>query len=176
MSTSDSYSIVLKDLEDRQRRCLEEIQRWSLEQKTIAQTITSLRQISLTQEVLPFAIPQRNEVSSTVPQHSSLVPGLAVYSGLSTRWAILYLLAEHATGPLGRSEIAKALVDGGITSTAQSFASNVSAVLSGMVNDRKEVEQVENAGYRITGHGREVWEGVKRTPQWASRTSISVAS
>ena len=99
------------------------------------------------------------------------------YSGLSTRWAILFLLAENSDGmPMGRGEIAKALTDGGITSSAQSFASNVSAVLSGMANDRKEVEQVTGGGYQITAHGRDVWEGIKRTAQWGSRIAATVGA
>jgi hypothetical protein len=181
MSMERSYDNVLRDLEGKHRHCAEEIKRLTAEEKSLFQAINILRQIhaGTQQEVLPFtngnAHTGNTNVAPIPKQDNPLPRASGQYGGLSTRWAILYLLAEFAAEPMGRSEIAKALTEGGITSSAQSFASNVSAVLSGMANDRKEVVQVENGGYQITEHGREVWEGVKRTPQWASR-AIYVAS
>ncbi len=52
---------------------------------------------------------------------------------------MLALLAEDANGPLTTGEIADALQAGGMISNARSFASNVSAVLSGMNHEKKEV-------------------------------------
>ena len=168
MSTERSYAIVLKDLEDRQRRCQEQVKRFTEELNSITQMITGLRQFILPSQDLPLS--QSVQFTNGLEPEAAVTEKSGMYSGLSTRWAILYLLAENTTIPMGRSEIAKALTDGGIMSNAQSFASNVSAVLSGMANERKEVEQVES-GYQITDHGREVWQGVKRTPQWNARTA-----
>ena len=158
MPTEQNYDIVLKDLEARHRRYSEEIARLSEEQKMVTQTLSNLRHFCVSpQETLPFAeiVPAPREIISS--------PGRGIvkdtYSRLSIRRAILYLLAGNAHGAtLRRAEIAKSLTDGGMTSNAKSFASNVSAVLSVMVKERQEVEKMENKGYRITAHGREVWE------------------
>jgi len=91
---------------------------------------------------------------------------------MSVRWAILYLLAEYASGPMGTAEIAKALEEGGITSRGQNFRSNVSAIVSVMVNQRQELEQ-SGDGYQITQHGLDVWGGIKQTPQWLTRATIA---
>ena len=112
MSTGQGYDIVLKDLEDRQRQCAEEIQRRVEEQKMLAQMIANLRRFisSSSQAPLPF---QR----SLVPQSGSQsAPTVGKYSGMSVRWAILYLLSEHSGPALGTSEIADMLSGGGITS------------------------------------------------------------
>ncbi len=167
MSTEQSYDIVFRDLEARHRRYTEEIERLTEEQGAVAQTLIHLRQFcKSTQESLPFQNSRRGFESTALTAARTV----GSYSGLSTRWAILYLLAENSSEALGRAEIAKALTEGGITSTARSFASNVSAVLSGMANERNEVEQVGSGGFQITAHGRDVWEGVKRTPQWSARS------
>ena len=71
---------------------------------------------------------------------------------------------------------AQALTDGGTTSNAQNFSSNVSAILSGMVNQRHEVQQATDGGYEITDHGREVWQGIRRTSQWNARQATPIAS
>jgi len=102
------------------------------------------------------------------------MPRLAPYAGMSVRWAILYLLSGKEQA-MTTDEIADVLKNGGVTSNAQRFAGNVSAILSGMRNERQEVEQVAE-GYRITQHGRDVWEGIKRTPQWVERHASSIAS
>jgi hypothetical protein len=75
---------------------------------------------------------------------------------------------------MGTAEIAAALRDGGITSSAQNFTSNVSAVLSGMVNQRREIEQADN-GFQITEQGRTVWDGIKHTSQWLNRQEAPAA-
>ena len=86
------------------------------------------------------------------------------YENISVRWAILYLLTEHAIRPISATEIADSLRSGGNLSVS----SNVSAVLRQMVNQRSEVEQSER-GYQITPQGRDAWNGAKQTPQWHNR-------
>lgn len=161
-----NYDDVLKDLELRRNQCKEELRRLTEEARSLDQVIAGLRQLAS-----PVGAEPDTATRAQRPPISELRSSpAAAYAGLSVRWAILYLLAEHALGPLGRTDIADKLHQGGITSAAQNFASNVSAVLSGMANARREVEQI-GSGYQITPHGREVWEGIKRTPQWAARRS-----
>ncbi len=90
------------------------------------------------------------------------------YSGMSVRWAILNLLAEDAIAPLPTAEVAATLQKGGISSGGKNFGANVSAVLSQMTNGRKETEQAEG-GYCISEHGREVWDGIKKTEKYQNR-------
>ena len=71
------------------------------------------------------------------------------YSGMSVRWAVLNLLAEDATASMTTGEIAEALIRGGIVSQGKSFSGNVSAVLSGMNHDRKEVVSDGNGGWTL---------------------------
>ena len=174
MSTEQSYSVVLRDLEERHHKYEEEITRKIQERDTLAGIIKNLRLFMLSsQQSLPFIHSRPIPDADLGCPPSKDEQAVGIYTNLSTRWAILYLLGEIAPNEvMGRSDIAKMLTDGGITSSAQNFASNVSAVLSGMVNERKEVEQVDG-GFRITGHGRDVWEGIKQTPQWRSRNSVA---
>ena len=176
MSTEQSYEVVLKDLEEKHHHCGEMIQRYTDEQKALVEAISTIRRfVPTTQEALPFPSPARETVTQERVSRKVMpppaAPGFGIYSGISTRWAILFLFAENATGPMGRTDIAKVLTDGGITSNAQSFASNVSPVSSGMAKERNEVEQVGDSGlYQITEHGREVWNGIKLSAQWRSRS------
>lgn len=171
MSIGHSYEEVLGDLEARRQRCADEL-------KMLDGMISNLRQFITLQHpqpnsgVLPLQ-PRPFTAHNPALASSGGIPdssGEKKYFNMSVRWAILYLLAD-ASEPMGRAEIAEALSAGGITSNALSFASNVSAVLSVMAKERDEVEQMES-GFRITAHGREVWEGIKRTPQWASRAAL----
>lgn len=169
MTQDQGYGVFLKDLEDRHKRCSEEIERCLEEQKMLAQMIANVRQF-ITFASQTSSIPSSRRVES---QHRIAAQGAATpgkYSGLSVRWAILFLLSE-AVAPMGTAEIADALTKGGVHSNAQRFVGNVSAILSGMVKERGEVVQ-EESGYSITPHGRDVWDGIKRTPQWLRRDSL----
>lgn len=167
MPTDPNYALVLKDLESRRLRCADEI-------KMLDQLISGLRSFVVGNAIVS---PQSGANSSQPPLETR--PALSVptedapanrcYAGMSVRWAILNLLCEHASGrPMGTAEISAALRAGGITSNAQNFTSNVSAVLSGMVNQRREIEQADN-GFQVTEQGRAVWDGIKHTPQWLNR-------
>lgn len=155
----DHYQAVLRDLEQRRTRLQAEL-------KDVEETAGRIRKLMSPQVSLFGPTP-------TIP-----VPSVAVsqsrYSGMSVRWAILCLLAEDAPRPLGTGEIAQILRDGGITSQSRSFNSNVSAVLSVMANNRGEVETIEG-GYRLTAHGRDVWNGIKLTPQYQNRLSAGAS-
>lgn len=86
------------------------------------------------------------------------------YAAMSTRWAILQLLAEDAQGPLATGEIANALQAGGMTSSARNFAGNVSAVLSGMNHEKNEVIAGPN-GWVISENGKNAWIHIKAIRQ-----------
>jgi hypothetical protein len=172
MPIDQNYDLVLKDLESRRLRCADEL-------KMLDQLISNLRSFVMGSATVS---PRSGAASSQSPLDtrpdlsvaSGHAPTNRCYAGMSVRWAILNLLCEHASGSLGTAEIAAALRGGGITSSAQNFTSNVSAVLSGMVNQRREIEQADN-GFRITEQGRAVWDGIKHTPQWLNRKDATAA-
>ena len=87
------------------------------------------------------------------------------YTGMSTRWAILSLLSEDATGPLTTGQIADSLQSGGMASNAKSFAGNVSAVLSGMNHDKEEVV-AEGGTWTISDKGKDAWIHIKASREW----------
>ena len=92
----------------------------------------------------------------------------ALFVGISVRWAILSLMSDYAKEPLATAELAEALAAGGVRSGGVNFTSNVSAVVSDMVKNRNELEQVDTK-YRITPHGREVWASIKGTRRYKQR-------
>src|SRR5258708_10837771 len=102
---------------------------------------------------------------------SAVVPS-GKYAGMIVRWAILNLLAEDATAPMTTGDIAEALLSGGIISNGKSFSGNVSAVLSGMNNDRSEVIAGEN-GWVITPTGRSAWTHISAKRQAEKQIMIS---
>lgn len=86
------------------------------------------------------------------------------YAGMSNRWAILQLLSEDALGPMTTGQIAEALQSGGIITSGKSFAGNVSAVLSKMLHERKEIESTFK-GWKITELGKQSWIHIKGSRQ-----------
>lgn len=155
MSTmNEHYEAVLHDLETRRAKCQKEL-------ADIEQAIRGIRSLTASQAPLFAGTPQQDESTK--------------YAGISVRWAILNLLAEDAMAPMTTGAIAEALQRGGISSNAKTFASNVSAILSDMSKQRLEVEQAEGGGYQITPHGREVFQGIKLTPQYRNRGDSSAS-
>ena len=92
-----------------------------------------------------------------------------IYAGISVRWAVLLFLAEYTNGPQPLATIADALRDGGSTTKAQSFNSNVSAVLSQMVS-KGEVIKYDD-GFALTDHGKVVWHGIKNSEKFINRNA-----
>jgi hypothetical protein len=119
-------------------------------------------------EPLPFAQP----VGLGAPAESR-VPDNHKFAGISVRWSILSLMADHVPpeDDLGTVEMAEALQSGGVRSGGQNFAANVSAVVSDMVNKRQELEPTGNGKYRITQTGRSAWQTIKMSRQYRSRRS-----
>ena len=107
---------------------------------------------------LPFA----------TPVGLGTVPANAVFVGISVRWAILCLMSDYAREPMSTSDMAEALGAGGVRSGSVNFNSNVSAVVSDMVKNRKELEPVDTK-YQITQQGRDVWKSIKDSRQYRQR-------
>jgi hypothetical protein len=96
------------------------------------------------------------------------------YAKISVRWAVFLFLAEHANGPHPLGRIADALREGGSASKAQSFNSNVSAVMSQMVTKNELLKTEE--GFSLTDHGKAVWHGIKNSEKFVNRNDQNVQS
>lgn len=142
MSQIEHYRAVLDDLQS-QRNVLQ------YRIKEIDTAITSLHRLIPEGAKNELPTPDMPNISrADVPQGK--------YSGMSVRWAVLNLLAEDATAPMTTGDVADALLAGGIVSKGKSFSGNVSAVLSGMNHDRKEVTAKAD-GWVITETGKSAW-------------------
>lgn len=112
---------------------------------------------------LPFPQPVGLGAAPAAPENQ-------IYAGISVRWAILSLMTDHAPAEsLGTAEMADALTAGGVRSGGLNFAANVSAVVSDMVKNRNELEPIGEGKYRITQHGREVWQAIKVSRRYRNR-------
>jgi len=86
---------------------------------------------------------------------------------MSVRWAVLFYLAEYSNAPQPIGAIADALKNGGSYSKAQSFNSNVSAVLSQMAA-KGEIKK-DDDGFALTDHGRAIWHGIRNSEKFINR-------
>ena len=163
MSQIEHYRAVLEDLQ-RQRNV------FRLKINEVDQAIASLHRL-IPEDVKPEFQPLAPVNGSAKPQAGQTNR----YSGMSVRWAILYLLSEVAIGPMGTGEVATVLREGGITSTAKNFAGNVSAILSVMANEKKEARAVDGK-WEISETGKQAWAHirVKRESQQQLAISSSV--
>ena len=146
MSQIEHYRAVLNDLQKQRNE-------HNLKIAEIDRAIAALR--ILIPEEAQEALPSVNIQNKT--ETPVISPGK--YAGMSVRWAILNLLCEDATGPMQTGDIAAALQRGGIISNADSFSSNVSAVLSNMYRIRNEVHP--HGGWSITPVGRQAWAHIR---------------
>jgi hypothetical protein len=150
MSHIEHYRAVLDDLQSQRNELQYRI-------KEIDTAITSLHRLIPEAARNEFPTPAMPSVPSAVVPHGK-------YAGMSVRWAILNLLAEDATAPMTTGDIAEALLKGGIQTSGKSFSGNVSAVLSGMNHDRKEV--FSNAtGWVVTETGKSAWAHISAKRQ-----------
>jgi len=155
-SSTQNYQVVLHDLELRRNRCQDEL-------KAVEQAILGIRALLARDASLLVQIPQSSPGTSTAER----------YAGMSVRWGVLQFLAEDADGPASTAEIAAALRKGGMTTRGRDFISNVSAVISVMVNKRQELEPIagEGAGsYHLTQTGHAAWSAIKMTTQYQARS------
>jgi|HubBroStandDraft_2_1064218.scaffolds.fasta_scaffold18077_3 hypothetical protein len=160
----DHYQSVLRDLETRRNRYQKEL-------ADIEQTIGGIKRIISTTASLFVSTPIPASIETPLAHgDGNVVAEMKKYAGMSVRWAVLRLLAEDAPGPLKTVEIAALLSSGGISSASMNFAGNVSAVVSDMVNKRKELESAEDSSYRLTDNGRAAWAAIKHSPKYVNRS------
>jgi len=158
MSQIEHYRAVLDDLQS-QRNVLQ------YRIKEIDTAITSLHRLIPEAAKSELPTPAMPNVPSAVVPHGK-------YMGMSVRWAILNLLAEDATAPMSTGDIAEALLRGGMQTSGKSFSGNVSAVLSGMNHDRKEVTST-SSGWIITEVGKSAWTHISAKRQAEKQFMIS---
>lgn len=155
MANLDQYRAVLEDLMKQRRE-------YDFKIHEIENAVAALRRLMPAEDI------------PTQPDSRQLLPLIhnGKYVGMSTRWAVLWLLTEDATGPLTTGQIADALQAGGMVSNARSFASNVSAVLSGMNHEKGEV--VSKGGtWTISEKGRDAWVHIKASRERKEVITIS---
>lgn len=161
----DHYQAVLRDLELRRSRVQKELME-------LDQTIGGIKKLLSTTASLFVSAPVVTATSvpePALPKVTMLVDDQK-YAGMSVRWGILKLLGEESLGPLKTAQMAVRLVNGGMQSSGKDFAGNVSAVVSDMVNKRKELEPAEEPGtYRLTDNGRLAWAAIKHSPRYVNR-------
>lgn len=160
---SEHYNAVLADLEQRKTERSKLLEDLESRTKQLRHEIDGL-------EGAITAIRRECPAPATSEHTVALVEDTALkarYTKMSMRWAILAMLSEHVTYPIGRAEIAKRLMEGGASFGGENFLSNVSAVLSQMAN-KHEVRQVDKT-WMITVQGEETWEGIKKSENYQER-------
>jgi hypothetical protein len=158
MSGTQNLQAVLKELELRRDCCQEELQ-------AVEQAMSGIKALLARDASLLVHIPQGSYAAATATTSATIQK----YSGMSVRWGVLQYLAEDVLEPASTAEIANALIDGGMTTKGRDFISNVSAVISVMVNKRGELESTDGK-YSLTDNGRAAWNAIKLTNQYRSRS------
>lgn len=148
MANMEQYRAVLDDLMKQRAQLLFRV-------GEIDTAVAALRRLMPVEDITP--------VKSSQTSLPITINGK--YAGMSVRWAILSLLTEDATEPLTTGQIAEALAKGGLTSSAKSFAGNVSAVLSGMNHEKGEV-LTNDGSWTISEKGRQAWIHIKASREW----------
>ncbi len=146
--------------------------------------LATIKHLSLKRAMMLVELQQIEEVLKALAREEEAIPRTqrivfpnpmkdGEYAGISVRWAILFFLADHATGAQPLGSIADALRAGGSTTKAQSFNSNVSAVLSQMVTKGELVKHED--GFQLTDHGKAVWHSIKNSEKFLHRDQVGEA-
>lgn len=148
-----SYEAVLNDLELERSEALQQISALQAHLKELQHSIATLTR----------------RLNSDAPASSSSIPSTAPskrYAAMSTRWAILDLLAESE--PKTTAEIAESLKAAGIETRAVNFANNVSAVLTTTMKEqhKEEVRQLSDGRWELTENGKSAIEHIRTTPKF----------
>jgi hypothetical protein len=130
---TQAYSTVIADLRAR-----------------IAHHQSEIQSLEIAIKVVQAAVPN-NSIGAAAP--SSIPQGR--FSSLGYRRSILIYMAEHyqVRKRLETASISTALQDGGMTTTGQSFTSNVSATLSDMAKKYGEVIRHDDGTWELTDQG-----------------------
>jgi hypothetical protein len=138
----------------------------------------TIKHLSMKRTLLLMEIDQVEQVLKALTKEEESLPKTTrilfpdvrrdgLYAGMSVRWAVFLYLAEQSVGPQALGAIADALRDGGSTTKAQNFNSNVSAVLSQMAS-KGELSKSEE-GFCLTDHGKVIWHGIRQSPKFLNR-------
>jgi hypothetical protein len=94
----------------------------------------------------------------------------ARFENISVRWAILSLMTDYTPDAELRTptEMAEALIAGGVRTGGANFAANVAAVVSTM-KARNELESPGDGKYGLTPHGKDVWQTIKLSSRYQNR-------
>ena len=137
MDHTDLYRQTLRDLQARRSNCLDELQKLDSAIDALSATMTAAALIA------PPPPPPVARIAK--PSDSK-----RRFANMSVRWAVLKLFAEHSgLGPGGEqpmtsAEVSSALLEGG---NVKALKPTVSAVISAMVNQRKEQRAHDAGGY-----------------------------
>jgi len=95
---------------------------------------------------------------------ASVRPSSHKYARISVRWAILDLLNESK--PLSTAEIADILTREGVTTKAENFLNNVSAVLSSTMKAAQEVQATPDGKWELTQNGKNAIFHIRVSPKF----------
>jgi hypothetical protein len=161
MDNTNLYRQTLLDLQSRRSVCIDELKKLDSAIGALSATMTAAALIAPAPPPPPIAKP------SDWKQR---------FSNMSVRWAVLNLFAEHSglgsssNQPMTSAEVSAALLDGG---NVKALRPTVSAVISDMVNQRKELTADEGGGYALTDNGRAAWSAIAHSSRYLNRDSSS---
>lgn len=95
------------------------------------------------------------------------------FKNMSMRWAILQYLSEVTPESRPTSDIASSLISGGFPNSLN-FNSKVSAILSQMAAKNEAVR--DDQEWKISQHGRDIWEAIKVGDKYINRHLLNAAS
>jgi hypothetical protein len=165
---ADRYRVALAELEEQRADYVNQINDLDAIIAGIKRQIVALEG---DQVVRAYAIASK---TSARPAQVSPETSPDEFKGMSVRWGILKFFGERPDGfTATTAEIAQALETGGYETKGQRFVGNVSAVISSMKDKAGPEIASENGVCRLTDVGRQVWEGIRRSPRYANRLTSS---
>jgi hypothetical protein len=163
MDNTNLYQQTLHDLQTRRSSCLGELKKLDSAISALSATMTAAALIA---PAPPPPPPPHIAKPSDWKQR---------FANMSVRWAILKLFAHSALDfdgdhPLTSAEVSAELLEGG---NMKALRPTVSAVISDMVNQRKELISNEAGGYTLTDNGRAAWSAIAHSSRYLNRDSPS---
>jgi hypothetical protein len=161
MNNTDTYQRTLQDLQSRRSNCLEELQKLDSAITALSATMSATALIAPAPPPPPVHIAKPSDWKRR-------------FANISVRWAVLKLFAEHLPIGMGietamtSAEVSASLLEGGNDKASKA---NVSAVISDMVNQRKELVATENGGYALTDNGRAAWSAIAHSSRYLNRNN-----
>jgi hypothetical protein len=149
-----SYQVVLNDLEAEKNEVQQQVGTLQARLKELHYSILTL---------------QKRIDSTSFPsqfrQPSTLARPRQRYAMMSVRWAILDLLFDSHKA-MNTADIAVALKNEGVQTTAANFVNNVSSVLTTTMKGHDEVQQLPDSTWELTENGKKAIEYIRTTPKF----------